>query len=225
MWSLKFTIENKDTCDALLTKKYKVTSYFYPVDFYRTSKKCVHILSVQILEGEKSEIDKFIKALKNCPKVEKLEQYKNIIVVLMKEEEKFYDLFFNPMLYHPAPAILREGFETWHISAWERNPLEKLIKSIESAKEAFPSFELHSFAKTNLSEIYFPKIFPEIPEMQKKAFQLALKKGYYTWPRKVNLKNLANEMNLSVATFHEHLRKAEAKLLANFLVNPLSDST
>jgi len=46
-----------------------------------------------------------------------------------------------------------------------------------------------------------------------------LRHGYYTWPRKADLGVLARQAGVSVSTFQEHLRKAEAKLLPFFAEN------
>ncbi|MBI3334087.1 helix-turn-helix domain-containing protein [Candidatus Pacearchaeota archaeon] len=75
---------------------------------------------------------------------------------------------------------------------------------------------MHWLKKSDLKEIYFPKVVPELPEKQRQAFRLALKHGYYRWPREADLGKLAQEAGVSVSTFQEHLRKAEARLLPFF---------
>ena len=39
MWSLKFKVLNKDSIYTLLTAKYKVIDYLYPVDYYKKGNK------------------------------------------------------------------------------------------------------------------------------------------------------------------------------------------
>lgn len=53
----------------------------------------------------------------------------------------------------------------------------------------------------------------DLSERQREAFELARRRGYYQWPRKVTASELAEEMGVSKTTLLEHLRKAEAKLL------------
>jgi len=55
--------------------------------------------------------------------------------------------------------------------------------------------------------------FPELPEKQKGAIELAYEEGYYSYPKKSDLKDLAKIAKVSVPTFQENLRKAEIKLL------------
>ncbi|MFC7167308.1 helix-turn-helix domain-containing protein [Halospeciosus flavus] len=49
---------------------------------------------------------------------------------------------------------------------------------------------------------------------QREVFDLACERNYYAWPREVTTRELAEELDISKTTMLEHLRKAEAKLLA-----------
>jgi predicted DNA binding protein len=53
----------------------------------------------------------------------------------------------------------------------------------------------------------------------------ALARGYYDWPRKITNEELAEELEISRATLHEHLRKAEQALLSSALMNPHERAT
>lgn len=215
MWSLKFKVLNKDSIYTLLTTKYKVIDFFYPLDVYKQGKN-FHILGVHLLEGEEKEKKAFANELKKNKKTLKFEQEGKIILTLIKEEEKFYELIYDPSLYHPSPAIIKEGVEDWHIASFQRKKLEDLIKEMEKWKNKLQDFELLGLKTTNLKEIYFPKILPEIPEKQKSAFQMAMKLGYYNFPRKIDLVGLAKISKVSTSTFQENLRKAEMKILPFF---------
>lgn len=215
MWNLKFKVLNKDSVYTLLTKKYRVIDYLYPVDNYKKGKN-IYILGIHHLEGEESQIKEFISELKRNKKVKEIEVNGKEVITLIAEEESFYELLFAAELYHTSPVFIKEGYEEWSISSFNRSLLENLTKEIEKWKDKFSEFELKSLSKNRLDEIYFPKIRPNLPEKQKKAFELALKRGYYSFPRKANLGDLSKEMKVSVATYHENLRKAEAKLLPFF---------
>jgi predicted DNA binding protein len=56
-----------------------------------------------------------------------------------------------------------------------------------------------------------------MPEKQKQAMNLAIKNGYYNYPRKTNLDNLAKIAKVSKQTFQENLRKAENKLIPSLI--------
>lgn len=48
---------------------------------------------------------------------------------------------------------------------------------------------------------------------QREVYEFARERGYYDWPRNVSANDLADAFGVSKATFLEHLRKAESKLL------------
>lgn len=48
---------------------------------------------------------------------------------------------------------------------------------------------------------------------QREVFQLAREEGYYATPTKSSATDLAAQLDISTSTLHEHLHKAEAKLL------------
>ena len=74
-------------------------------------------------------------------------------------------------------------------------------------------YKVLKLSKSKLVDVYFPMLFPKIPEKQKKAIELAHKRGYYSYPKKIELRDLAKESGVSTPTFQENLRKAEIKLL------------
>jgi len=54
---------------------------------------------------------------------------------------------------------------------------------------------------------------PPLTEKQKRAFELAIEQGYYDIPKRTDLKKLSKLMKVSLATFQEHLKRAEAKII------------
>ena len=51
---------------------------------------------------------------------------------------------------------------------------------------------------------------------QHAALQAAYRAGYFDWPRASTAEEVADSMNISSATFHQHLRTAQQKLVASF---------
>ena len=82
--------------------------------------------------------------------------------------------------------------------------------------------ELKSIKNTKLGEIFFPHIYPKLPPKQKEAIELAVKKGYYEYPRKIDLEKLSRVKKVKRQTFQENLRKAEKKLIP-FLTESVID--
>ena len=218
MWNLKFKVKNIDSVYSYLTHKYKVVDYFYPVDRFVKNDR-IHIFSIHLLEGEESEKEKFSEELKQNKKVEKFQRDDDRIVALVAEEEKFYEMLYDPELYLPRPVLIKDGYEYWSVAAWDREKLSALIDEMEHWKKKLVDLQIQKIQRDDLKEVYFPKIIPEIPKKQKLAFEIAVKNGYYKFPRKSDLSHLAKVMGVTAQTFHEHLRKAEEKLLPFFSEN------
>lgn len=134
MWTLKYTVKNLDTSYAILSKKYKITDYMYPVDHFIKNNK-VYIQAIHIIEG--TENKEFIQALTKDKKTKKFQINKNQVITLIAEEESVYKILFAAEIYHPAPAIIKNGTEEWYVAAWDRKILEKLIKELEKYSKKF----------------------------------------------------------------------------------------
>lgn len=59
-----------------------------------------------------------------------------------------------------------------------------------------------------------------LTDRQREVVSEALSQGYYDWPRKITNEELAALLDISRATLHEHLRKAERTLLSSVLDDP-----
>lgn len=215
MWSLKFRVRNEDSIYTVLTNKHNVTDYFYPVNFYNYQKG-VRILGLHRIEGDEGEKKRFAADLKKHKKTIEFEQQEDLILVLMQEEEPFYELMYSQVYYHPSPVVIAGGVESWHVASWDRRKLDRLISTLARWKKKFLDIQVISIKKTDLHEIYFPRAMPHLAPQQKRAFEIAVNKGYYDCPRQTRLELLAKEMGLCISTYQEHLQKAEAKLLPFF---------
>ncbi|AEN04562.1 Bacterio-opsin activator HTH domain protein [halophilic archaeon DL31] len=110
-----------------------------------------------------------------------------------------------------SPVRIREGREEWTVLAEGTR---------ESVSERLDAVRAEADADIEVVRITPPEsaptaLLPEdaLSERQREAFELARDRGYYEWPRNVSGTELAAEWDVSKATFLEHLRKAEAKLL------------
>ncbi len=57
----------------------------------------------------------------------------------------------------------------------------------------------------------------DFPEAKKPAYA----NNYYSYPRKISIEELAKIDKKATSTFQEHLRKAEIKILPNFIASYL----
>jgi predicted DNA binding protein len=57
----------------------------------------------------------------------------------------------------------------------------------------------------------------ELTARQRDILEAADERGYYDFPRRISHEGLADELDISVSTVSEHLRKAESKLIKSLL--------
>lgn len=56
-----------------------------------------------------------------------------------------------------------------------------------------------------------------LTDRQHEVLEEALDRGYFEWPREITSEELAEELGFTRPTLHEHLRKAQSKLLSDAL--------
>jgi PAS domain S-box-containing protein len=64
------------------------------------------------------------------------------------------------------------------------------------------------------------RVMEKLTEKQRTALEAAYAAGYYNWPRDTTAEDLAQSMNVSSSTLHQHLRHAVQTLTSAFLEEP-----
>jgi predicted DNA binding protein len=102
-----------------------------------------------------------------------------------------------------------DGTELWEMACWDKEPLMQILERLPKEFQ----IELKSITQTKIDDIFLPHIMPKLSTKQEHAIHLAVKRGYFDFPRKINLDQLAKEMKISKPTLQQHLRIAEKKLV------------
>ncbi len=85
----------------------------------------------------------------------------------------------------------------------KRKYVQNLIKDVEKNKIKIVGLSIINL-NFNLNDVLTPK--------QAEILMPSLQKGYYEFPKKINLNSLAKEINLSPSTLCVHLQKIESKI-------------
>ncbi len=209
MWLAKFKIKHKNCLLTPLCVKHKVIDFVYLLNSWKKKNK-FYYSEMHILQGLEENKKKFLRELKKQKSIIKFEQKHNYIFTLNEEpaQKEYYEPNFDPQLIQSKPiAVKPDGYEYWEMACWDRKPLMEILK--------VPVFEteLKSIQNIKLAEIYLPQIYPKLPPKQKQALELAVKEGYYDYPRKIYLEKLAQITKVKRQSFQENLRRAEKKLV------------
>lgn len=171
--------------------------------------------SIHQLVGEEGNIKKFFNDLRKDKRTKYVELNGNTLFLVETAKKKPVSKYMKKKIFVVKPVIIdSQGYEHWEIAAHKK---EELMKFINEVRPLMEEFELLSIKNTPLQNIYFPKIMPELTDLQKRALELAVKEGYYQIPKKIGLRKLARMMKVSLSTYQAHLQKAESKVIPNTL--------
>jgi len=216
MYSLKIKVREKWNIYNEKTKKLKIKLYFYSQNYYREKGKFFFIGS-GIIEGSVTKRNKFLSELKKDKKVVHLESNEDFFTCTYCEKKTGFrteavKIAYNPRIIFIKPVIIdEEGWEEWEIASTRREDLEAFIHHAEKLKNV--ESKLFYLKNKKVHNLMIYSILPKLTDKQKSALILAVENGYYGYPRKISLMNLARQMNISTSTYQFHLAKAEAKLI------------
>lgn len=213
MWIAKLKIRH-DCIIGNRCKEFNVTTTGSPFDVF-IEKGITYSPQIQTLHGKEENINEFIKDLKKDKRIGNLEVEGNTIFLIEKRKEKIPATFYNKKIFFVKPVYVdKKGYEYWEVASWKKIILTTFIGNLE---KEIDELEILKLIETKLTDIYSIHLAPHLSKNQRIAIDLAFEKGYYSWPRKTSLGKLAKEMKISIATFREHLKRAEEKLMPSLI--------
>lgn len=107
--------------------------------------------------------------------------------------------------FYIYPIRFSKGREICTLVFENKEDLRKMLKNLEV-----------DWKIVRIENVNLQFDLKDLTPQQLKAVNLAIEKGYFEIPKKVNLEELSEQMKLSRTTFLEHLRKAEKKILSKY---------
>jgi len=188
-------------------KKNNVSMKGYPVSNYNKENSTV-VISSGFVEGRKEDIKNYYNDLKKDKRTLNME-YKDNFLTVESEMHILNSLLFQPSVMYIKPAFMNnKGEYFFELGSWDKKKLEKIIKDYEIFKP-----KLLSLKKEKMTNIQTFSVHPNLTDKQKACFDLANEQGYYDYPRKITLKELAKLAKISYSTFQFHLQNAEKKVM------------
>jgi len=122
-------------------------------------------------------------------------------------------------ILHLMPVVYEAGWEYYHAIAFRHGDFKRFVE----AAERLPC-ELEVLRKSRIQAnlggsvtISVSDLFANLTNKQVDALLTSYSMGYFRFPRKTNVMNIANEKRVPRTTFQEHLTKAENKLVAGLV--------
>ncbi len=189
------------------------------------------IESIELLELLKIDFQKRIKMaiaafiMKKGYTIEdiKMPNYVEIFNVLQKKGNRYICLIkakyfkslsslakkFNIDIIWDVPSVFTKDKMIVSVTGSEEN-----LKKILDLFKTLGTVTKTSFVKSIYSE---QTVLSCLTDKQRDILIAAKKNGYYSYPRKINSKELSEKIGLSKPTVVQHLRKAEIRLVSNLL--------
>lgn len=122
------------------------------------------------------------------------------------------DAFLDGDFYQEAPVRVQNGREYWPLFFDEdRELLSERLEEIRAEYDA--EIEVKKLHSNGTGSNDVSQRIDSLSGRQREIFELACEHGYYSWPREVTTRELAEAAGIAKTTLLEHLRKAESKLL------------
>ena len=207
--------ELKLTHDCLIgnrCKKFSIVLQSIVFTNYVQSGKTVTV-SMHLMSGQQLSQKKFVEDLKGDSKVLDVEVKGNTFFLVETDDKKPVASFSNKLFFVKPVLIDEKGVEKWEIGSWEEMELKKFVHSIRQ-NVTLLDFKI---IEKPLMGVYFPKIFPGLTSLQKRALELAVRNGYYSVPKRIGMRALAGLMGVSLSNYQKHLKKAEAVIIPDLL--------
>jgi len=182
-------------------------------EFVTQFTACTSGKSVQDILGvtlaSRSEGVRLLRYLKRSPVVRRVE------VIAQDDSSLLLQVFTDTSCIHsvvhavmdsgcfPSNKIrIVNGFEIWTIAAPKKTALSNALEGVKKLGE----FQLLAIKKSSFDGF-------NLSARQGQVIRHALSSGYFDWPRRASLAEVARAAGVSKATAAEHVRRAEAKIL------------
>lgn len=192
--------------------------YGYPLGMVK-EKEMVLLTGMQILQGAPVNIKKYIAILRKSKQIKRLEVIADnafFYETSINANLNYYQNLYTQQIFYVSPIVHQQGNEMFNIASWRRDLLENIIKNVQQNSNT-RYFKLLFLRKMHTKKLFIPQILPTLTEKQRRALSLAKERGYWNYPKEVNLDKLARELKVAKSTAHEILRRAEARLLDYFI--------
>jgi len=144
--------------------------------------------------------------LSTAPSVSHVERLDDTNLLVTKDSCGAYSAVYKNHGVLRRRNVISETQRVYTVLFFKREDLKNIISDFG---------KIGTVTLGNLTE--FNETRSTLTDRQREVIEFALTEGYFKWPRKVTSEELADELDISRATFLEHLRKAERKLLTELL--------
>lgn len=133
------------------------------------------------------------------------------LLVKYSPENSIHDALLSRGFIPDEAIRISDGHEYWTVVVTASRPtIQARLDEVRRSMDAEITVQRMKSPETTAT---VSETGARLSERQRQVFELARRRGYYSWPRETSATELAEELDVTKPTVLEHLRKAEAKLL------------
>ena len=208
MWVARIKLKGENSLFGCRSKKHNVSLKAYPLSQSNKRDKISVYVAGEVF-GNPENVDAFINDLSEAKEVLSMERSEKFIILNIERSQDF-KIFYNLNFVHFKPIFIdQNGDNYFEIGCFNRDELTEFVASTEKEYCA----ELLYIMESSVNRFSIISPYPDITSKQRDAFELAVREGYYEFPKKIEIEKLAKIKNISFSTYRAHLKKAESKLM------------
>ncbi|MBI2530330.1 MAG: helix-turn-helix domain-containing protein [Candidatus Diapherotrites archaeon] len=186
--------------------------------YKRAGEKIFYKMAYKLESPDRQYLESYLDYVKKFPTVKSVKIFhKTNSNAYMLADAVSNGLTYNEILkkgiIYSHPVDLYKGYE---LHSFISTKPKETIKLINELKDTRGEVKILGISDIDENE----RIFDLTPN-QMKVLKVALRSGYYEWPRKATLEEMASSIGLKRRTFQERLRKAENRLFPKLIKNYL----
>ncbi len=212
MWTLKLETSHEGTLIANLARKHSVSFSGYPIKHHKT-KSSIIVQVCGFIDGPQENFNSLVKEGKRDKIIERVYINRDFVIASLRLPSWVSVLYSPEIIFISPQKYTSDGKETMELASWNKKPLMDLVRTF---KQRYNTRVL-AFSQKKIKSISLVSLHPELTDRQRLALELAVKNGYYEFPKSITLKQLAKLMGVSFSTYQAHLSKAELHFIPEML--------
>jgi len=210
MYKCKFKFSHKNCWLADVSKKFPHLTFIDNAAYVKPNGDLMDICLVKGDTKDIKEVTKFLRNHKSVISARIVEQGKDYLFLQVTGNRKTM-FFTTPFIskyncFRMGDVVAKNGYEGLVIGAPKKSDINALISSLKSHGKITNKYIIKTAAK-----------IVKLTKKQRKALELAYYNKYYDIPRGIDLGKLASKMSINKSTFREHLKRAEIKIIKDYL--------
>ncbi len=207
MWIAELKLKREKSVIVAGSADFDVTIASYYLNVFKKDGKAF-VNKVVLVQGPGKE--KYLKSVISHfgKKVRCVEG--NQVFYQHESLDAFNAQVMNSEVIFIKPIIGKGGYEYWTIASWDKKHLKDLAKKISKGK-GIKVWVLG--IRKQLVDLFISNVFEHMTSKQVNSIKTAVTNGYFDYPRKNSLEEIAKKEHLHESTFREHLRKAEGTII------------